>query len=469
MLRRDFIKALSAATAFAATGSLPLNSIAQSAQAQETKPPNIVFIMADDLGYGDIACFGNPIVKTPNIDKLALTGQCLTQHYSAGPVCMPSRVALLTGKYPYRSGSRMTKESRPPSLKVTSFPKLLSDAGYTNKAVGKWHAGNFPSGLKTIGFDDYAICAPGGWCDFWEYNIHKPSGKKPSKGYYSTDMITDESVKFIQENRDKPFFLYTAYTAPHFPLQARPEDLEEFKDIEGIAEGTAIVYAMIKRMDQGIGQIVQKLKDENLFDNTLIVFTSDNGPNFGSYKGLDQKRYNANLAESKSHVAEGGIKVPTIVHWPRSLKPVSQTYPHMMHLVDWFPTLLSIAGVQTQGKYDIDGTCYLSQLLENKENTGIKRYWSYNKTRPSNKSNCAMRQGPWKLYRPSIKEFNSWNTPADFPLPDRIPEYRLYRIDTDPCEKNDLSARFPERRNQMIKDFEGWYDKVIEEHNSYNK
>ena len=425
MRRRDFLTA-------AGAGSLslifaPALKYLASGKRNNTKKnttrTNIVFIMADDLGYGDLGCFGNPIVQSPNLDNLAMEGTVLTQCYSAGPVCMPTRVAFVSGYYPYRTGAKMSRNCTTPSLNLTFFPKLLRDAGYSTFVAGKWHISGFPNGIKEIGFNEWAICAPGGWCDYWDYTKHTHLENSSSGGKYSTDMITDETIAFIDRRKDNSFFAYVAYTAPHFPLQAPAEDIEDFKNTQGLADGAKIVYAMIKRMDAGIGRIIEKLKKENLYENTLIVFTSDNGPQFGEYKGLDQHRYNANLAKMKGYVAEGGIKVPGIIKWPENIKSSLSTFPHMIHTVDWFPTLCGIAGVKVPQTADIDGVDYLPALLGLSQPPNVKRFWAYNKTRPTDKSNAAFRQGPWKLHRPAIEKFNSWDTPADEPLPEDIPDY----------------------------------------------
>ncbi|ARN55779.1 sulfatase-like hydrolase/transferase [Sedimentisphaera salicampi] len=465
MKRRDFLKA-SAACGM----GLSLTGLAAGVSAEKSavSKPNIVFIMADDLGFGDLGCYGNPVVQSPNIDTFAQNSQTLTQYYSAGPVCKPTRVSFLTGKYPYKTGSRMTVDGRDPSLDVGFFPKILQQAGYTTKVAGKWHVGHFPGGMDIIGFDEWSVCAPGGWCDYWDYTIHTKGNTEPSNGKYSTDMITESGLEFIERNQDNPFFLYLAYTAPHFPLQAPEEDIDPFRDNSDLEEGTKVVYGMIKRMDHGIGQILAKLKAKGLYDNTMVVFTSDNGPRFGAYKGLSQERYNGHLAGQKSYTLEGGIKVPAIVHWPQKYNCPCSYYPYMMHTVDWFKTLLTVAGADIPQGTDIDGDCYVDYLLNCKKGDDTKRYWSFNNVRPTSKSNSAMRDGDWKLNRPAIESFKRWDQPADLPLPDDIPDYELYRIDKDPFEKNDISDEYPEKTKEMIRDFENWFDAVMKKHRELN-
>ncbi len=463
--RRAFLKSLSITAC-----STFLSSSILNAKPEQKNRPNIIMIMADDLGYGDLGFFGNDIVKTPNLDKLASESIVLTQHYAGGPVCMPTRVCFVTGKYPYRTGARMTKEGKEPSLKDNIFfPALLRDAGYATTAIGKWHMGNFNSkGIKTMGFDEWAICAPGGWCDFYDYTMHKNTENYPSESRYSTDVLTEEALDFIDRHKNDPFFLYLAYTAPHFPLQAPEEEIEPYKN-KGLTEGAEIVYAMITRMDKKIGEIIKDLKKKGLYDNSILVFSSDNGPRFGAYKDMDQTRFNHHLAGEKGLTTEGGIRIPAFIHWPEKFGKQSGTCSEVMHMADWFPTFINAAGIKMPKNIDIDGYNFIPVLQGKKSVSNFTRFWTYNKTRPTVKSNGAMRQGPWKLHRPTIKEFNSWDTPADFPMPEEVPDYQLFRIDTDPFEKHDLSDQFPEKLKEMKIKYEAWFERTMKEHEAINK
>ncbi len=448
-------------------GSTPAQELPPAPNQSAPKQPNIVFILADDLGYGDLEISGNPIIKTPNIGRLASRSVNCTNAYAAGPVCMPSRISILTGKYDYRTGARMSVASKFPGLDQPWLPGLLKDAGYATAAIGKWHMGNFPSGMRKIGFQTWAITAEGGWCDYWDYTIKRPNlVKEPSQGRYGTDLLTDEAVKFITEPRKRPFFLYLAYTAPHFPLEAPEEEIKPFQDL-GLPAGTAIVYAMITRLDKGIGKVLEAIRQSGQEENTIVVFTSDNGPEFGPWRGLNRARFNAGLAGEKGDVLEGGIKVPALISWPAVFGQHPAPYSGLVDGVDWAPTLAQAAGLAPAP--EIDGSSFLEKIRGNAPDFP-KRFWSYNKVRPTIFSNGAMRDGKWKLVRPAIPEFNRWDNPADLPLPEKKPAYCLFDIQNDPAEKHDLAAAEPARLAEMIQEYERWFkgattsfDDLIEE------
>lgn len=426
----------------------------------ETSKPNILFILADDLGYGDLGINGNPVLKTPNIDALARRSVVCKSGYSAAPVCMPSRITIQTGKYDYRTGARMSVASRMPDLNQPWLAAALKGAGYETCAIGKWHIGHFPGGMQTIGFKTWAITADGGYCDYWDYTIKRPNlVKEPSDGRYGTDLLTDEAIQFINKSGDHPFYVYLAYTAPHYPMQAPEEEIAPFKKM-GLPEDTAIVYGMITRLDKSIGRLLQAVKDRGIEDNTIVVFTSDNGPEFRGEKGEKgegRARFNAGLAGEKGDVLEGGIKVPTFISWPARFGPKPAAYEGLVSGVDWQPTLLAAADVKSSAP--VDGESILEKILSQKPDSP-KRFWSYNKVRPTIFSNGAMRDGEWKLVRPAIPDFNAWKKPADLPLPEDKPAYRLFNIIKDPLEKQDLSVAQPGRLAEMIGRYEKWFGEV---------
>jgi arylsulfatase A len=422
--------------------------------------PNIIFILADDLGYGDLSVSGNPIIKTPNIDDLARHSIICTNGYAAYPICEPSRISILSGRYSDRTGTRMNAIPSMPKLDQPWLPSLLKTAGYTTGAIGKWHMGNFPKGMRKMGFDTWAITANGGWCDYWNYVIKRPNHvREPSAKRYGTDVLTDEAIKFVDQNSAHPFFLYLAYTAPHFPLEAPDDEVAPFKARGDLNSGAAIVYAMIQHLDKKVGELVAHLKEKGLYDNTIIVFTSDNGPDFGTWKGLNEERWNDSLAGSKGDVWEGGIKVPVFISWPAAFGNNPKPFHQLVDGIDWQPTLSAAAGV-TGNTESVDGTNLLPRLLGQSTDPIPFRFWSYNKVRPLVESNGAMRDGDWKLVRPPIPEFNEWGQPADLPLPANIPSYQIFNIAQDPDEKHDLSAEQAARMQPMEKAFEQFFKDV---------
>ncbi|MDP6064591.1 MAG: sulfatase-like hydrolase/transferase, partial [SAR202 cluster bacterium] len=224
---------------------------------------NVIVIVADDLGYGDIAAFGNPIVQTPNLDRMAAEGVTLTQHYSASPICAPARAALLTGRYNHRTGAVDVPSNRGLdriSLSETTVADLFKAAGYATGMVGKWH-----NGVHAIryhpnarGFDEFAGFLNGGM-DYWQWILDYNGTPKPADGRYLTDVFSDEAVEFVQRHHEEPFFLYLAYNAPHAPLQVPGEVLEHYQSV-GLTPAVSAIYAMIERMDSGIGRLREALE-----------------------------------------------------------------------------------------------------------------------------------------------------------------------------------------------------------------
>ncbi len=429
-----------------------------------SKQPNILFIVADDLGYGDLGCYGNPIVQTPNLDELAENGIRLTQCYSAAPVCGPSRVSLLTGRYSERSGYRMAlaPRVRDSSLEEPWIMRQLQESGYVTGAFGKWHIGRMT--LKERGFDEWTVTAPGGCTDYYDYQIYRNTAEKPmpSSGVYATEFLTDEVLNFINrhDGREgkKPFFIYLAYTAVHWPLQAPDEEIAPYRN-RGLPKGTEIIYGMVTCMDRNIGRILDALKTDGLFDNTLIVFTSDNGPEMIPHEGLSRKRWNGGLAGEKAFVLEGGIRVPGIVSWPLKIPRKGIVLEDGMNGIDWAPTLLDAAGVKPKGK-PLDGVSYL-EALKGGDVTPPARFWCCNYAYFTSLSNAAMRDGDWKIYRPRIVSLNRWGSrEPDPPVPDPKP-WQLFNLADDPGETVNLADKYPERVEKMVQTFDRWWEEML--------
>ena len=447
---------------------------AGSAAAGSSKPagsqqPNVVLVVCDDLGLGDLACYGNPIVKTPKIDQLAAQGGRLEQYYCPAPICGPSRVALMTGRYYERSGFRMAHDSRNSSLQEPWLAGQLRAGGYATGAFGKWHIGE--KGFGARGFEEWTITSPGGWADYYKYSVYKNSEThRKSDGTYATDYITDEAIGFIERTAKaadrKPFFAYVAYTAPHFPLQAPEEEIAPYRG-KGLLPGTEIVYGMIARMDKGIGRILATLKKSDVIENTLFIFTSDNGPELGPYKGLEQRRFNCELAGQKEYVLEGGIRVPCIVSWPKRFGKQGKVFHVPMQGVDWAPTILAAAGIEPKGK-PFDGISFLGALEEKSAAPGAPRFWCYNKAYFTSTSNAAMREGDWKLHRPSIAELNRWDNSGKVPGNLKPQPWQLFNIANDPQEKINCADKEPERLQRMIKKFDAWWEEVAKENYQQN-
>ena len=448
--------------------------------------PNIVFILADDMGYGDFSAFNEGRSCTPTLDALIGEGVCFTQQYTASPVCNPSRASLMTGRYPHRTGSIDTLDWRGLdrlALREVTLADALKAAGYATGLVGKWHLGAFDPRFhpNARGFDEF-VGFRGGWQRYYKWTIECNDRVKKADGRYLTDVFTDEAVKFIERHKDEPFFLHLAYNAPHTPLEAPDEDVKVFADTGQFNTGLSILYAMIRRMDAGIARVMETLKRLGLERNTLVLFTSDNGPQFSGKGDMSIVRFNCGFNGCKGKVYEGGVRVPALVRWPDGLDCGRQIH-EMAHFNDWFSTLLSVAGAERPpDTLPLDGQDILPVLRGERAKVETRRFWQWNRLEPVGACNAAMRDGEWKLVRPEIKECMSfpseerkWNNmmrdepeamsdiirtplpPRHVPLP-APPE--LYNIAEDAEEKHNLAEKYPDRARKMLTELETWFEEV---------
>lgn len=446
--------------------------------------PNIILIVADDMGYGDFGIFNDQISCTPTLDNLVTEGVCLTQHYSASPVCAPARAALMTGRYPHRTGSIDTLEGRGLDrlqLDETTMADILNSNGYATGLIGKWHNGTLDNRYHPTsrGFNEF-IGFQGGWNPYYRWRLDYNRTIKHGDERYLTDVFTDEAVAFIDRHHNESFFLQMAYNAPHFPLEA-PDHIAQKYTEKGYSLGVSLIYAMIEVMDTGVQRILDTLKDKGIEDNTIVIFTSDNGPAFHDWNGFSQRRYNYGFNGQKGTTYEGGIRVPLIIRWNDGLDSDIRS-DEMVHYTDWFPTLLTMAGIDIPDSLNLDGNNMLPVLRGETGQINPMRFWQWNRYTPLATSNAAMRNGDWKLVRPQISEamkVSKEDTAIDhaikyFPeqfddivrdpepartVPDALPA-QLFNIKDDPFEQQDLSQQFPAKVDSMLSDLETWFDEV---------
>jgi len=451
--------------------------------------PNIVFILADDMGYGDFSSVNGGLSRTPALDQLMSESVCFTQQYTASPVCNPSRACLMTGRYPHRTGSIDTLEWRGLerlALRETTLADVLSNAGYVTGLVGKWHLGAFDMRYHPLnrGFDE-TVCFRGGMHDYYDWRVEFNESVVRGDGRYLTDVWTEEAVKFIKRHQTEPFFLHVTYNAPHTPLQAPDEDVQAFLETGKLNGGVSTLYGMLHRMDAGVAQILDTLHVCGLEDNTIIMFTSDNGPQFGGEGDNRLDRFNCQLHGAKGSVYEGGIRVPMILRWPDGLD-AEREISDMIHFSDWFPTILSMADVQIPQALNIDGVNALPVIRGEKGKVSTKRFWQWNRYTPLVTCNAAVRDGNWKLVRPAIQEAmaapccNPWLKVSMYeperlingglvrdPEPARaVPEPtqpELYSIAEDPFEKVNLADEHPDIVHRLLLDLETWFEEVERE------
>lgn len=446
--------------------------------------PNILLIVADDLGYGDIAHFGNRVVRTPHIDRLAQEGATLTQHYAASPLCAPSRAALLTGMYNHRTGAVDVPSNRGLDRidpRCRTLADIYKRAGYATGLVGKWHNGlhDMAHHPNAKGFDEFAGFLNGGM-DYYNWALDYNGVTKHTDGRHLTDVFTEEACAFVNRHHAQPFFLMLAYNAPHTPLQA-PEDLvKRYRDDNpDLNEAVCTIYAMVEQMDAGIGRVLDTLQQQGVDENTIVLFTSDNGPMLWA----GQDRYNGPFRGMKQQVQEGGIRVPGIVRYPAGLQ-AGLTSNHMVHFCDYMPTLANMTGIALPDEVDHDGYDITSRLRGQKGDVPDVRYWQRNRYEPIPRCNGAMRDGPWKLFVPMRHGANAkdkgdndvyqrgitephWLMDIDLSLPDfelgpPLPA-ELYNLDDDPHEDVDLAAQHPDRVATMTRSFDAWFEKVDRE------
>ena len=461
--------------------------------------PNVILIVADDMGYGDFGCFGNGSVRTPHLDRLVAQGTCFRQHYSASPICAPARAALLTGRYPHRTGAVTQHEIHGLdriALREVTIADAFQASGYATSLVGKWHNGTFDRRFEPNGrgFGEFTgFC--GGWTDYYRYYLRRNDSSHPSDGRYLTDVLTEEALGFIQRNRNSPFFLYLPYNAPHSPFQALDEWVAPYWDM-GLNRIVATTYAMIERLDAGIGRILDALDREGLAENTIVAFTSDNGPAFFNPPYMLEEgeptfneRFNAGLRGSKGWIYEGGIRVPMVLRWPSHV-PGGRLVDDLAHFTDWMPTLLSLAGVSKPSGPTLDGQDLAPLLTGSPVQVEPRRFWQWNFYWPDIGTNAAVRDGHWKLVRPMIRgtrffrdelcvsdedrartaafveadmkhKENPATVTATLPVPRLKPQKpenpELYNLADDPEEQNDLAEKNPDRVRRMLGQLEEWF------------
>lgn len=315
--------------------------------------PNILFVICDDLGFGDLGCYGNPIVRTPNLDAMASAGVRLTRVCS-GPLCTPARASLLTGRYPYRTRAIDTYLGRSmvdPSERTLGH--VFSAAGYRTGLFGKWHLGDhYPMRPMEMGFDRAVYHTGGGLeqpanigqASYFDPDLHDQGERREYTGY-CTDVFTNEALKFIGEKSNAPWLAYVAFNAPHVPLHIGEEWVEFYRS-QGVAEENARLYGMVENIDWNMGRLFAELGESGALENTVVVFTSDHGP-------IGIPRFNAGLRGHKGTLYEGGLRVPCLVRGP-GVSGCGESTPVLAGPIDWLPTLADLAGIPVSGK-KLDG------------------------------------------------------------------------------------------------------------------
>lgn len=462
--------------------------------AEPASKPNILFILADDLGWGDLRCYGNPAIDTPVLDSLAKEGARLTAHYSPSPLCSPARAGYLTGRFNHRTGAVDVPSNRGLDrldLSEKTFGDYFRHAGYATALIGKWHNGLYCRDLlpHRRGFDLF-YGFPNGGQDYWKWNLLRNDADAPHDGRYLTDVLNDEAIRFIREQKARPFALFLAHHAPHSPLQAPEPLVKKYRQRLGkdASEAVALTYAMIEAMDSGLGRVFQTLKDEAQWEKTIIVFTSDNGPVLGrDPRHGSQRRFNGGFSGEKQDVLEGGVRVPGIVAWPGHI-PGGQVIATPVHGCDWLPTLFTLTGAAAPpDAKPFDGLNIMPLLTGQPpaELAGRTLLFQRNRYAPVSHCNAAVREGRWKLHWPgdegSLRKDSARDNPSyvrgvtqphwempldrqlDAPTTSTQPSPRLYDLDADPAEKHDLAAQHPEIVQSLTQKQDAWFAQMNRE------
>ncbi len=410
-----------------------VSMLAASARAIEPqRPPNIVFILADDLGYADVSCYGAAKIKTPHIDRLAAEGARFTDFYATNGVCTPTRASLMTGCYPKRVGLHMgvlnPKSAKGLNPEEVTIAKLLRGRGYATACIGKWHLGESPQTLPTNhGFDLYfGMAGPnhGGSDLYRDGKVIEEKGKIDLSQL--TQRYTKEAVEFIRRSKDKPFFLYLAHGAPHIPLYASPA-------FKGKSAG-GLYGDMIEELDAGVGEVLAAIKDQGIDDRTLVIFTSDNGQS-----GIAAPP----LHGGKGSTWEGGHRVPCIVRWP-AIVPAGRVVHEMAIMFDWMPTLAGLGGAALPADRKIDASDIWPLVLGREGAKTPHDHFVYY-SREGRAS--AIRAGQWKLHVVAPVEKWAGKLPRDLALMDTKPATPppwLYDLSADPGETHDVAADHPD-------------------------
>ena len=480
-------------------------------QKKSKEKPNIIIVLADDMGYSDLGCTGSEI-ETPNLDRMAQEGALFTNFYNTSRCC-PSRASLLTGQYQWDAGMGHmdTDRSEFPEYqgyineKSATIAELLGQNGYQTFMSGKWHVGHKERTMwpDHRGFDEFYGTPAGGGIYFYPSQFydrpvyHNGEQVHPDSTWYSTDAFTDYSIDYIENRRDqdRPFFMYLAYVAPHFPLQAKKEDIDKYRNtyevgyeairqarfakqkrlglIPESVEASEAVYppwdsvqnkddeslemavyaAMVDCMDQNIGRIMRSLKDQGIYDNTIVCFLSDNGAcqtawnktpdaklgtrNCNAAYGIWHNVSNTPYRMRKSQEHEGGIITPMIVHWPEGLQRKGMKIRTASHINDFMPTCLEVAGIKYPERFNdsvldpLDGRSFLNLLQGQNNKDERMMFWEH-------EGNRAVRQGEWKL---AALHNNDWE---------------LYNLEIDPFEKVNVVDDYPEKAKSLLMLYEKW-------------
>jgi arylsulfatase A len=415
-----------------------------------TERPNVVLIITDDQGYGDLSVHGNPYLRTPNIDSIAQGGIQFERFY-VSTFCAPTRAALLTGRYPLRCsvwGVTLNKEAMRPQ--EVTLAETLRDAGYRTACIGKWHNGEqYPFTPPGQGFEEFLGFCNGHTNDYFDALLRRGAEPEPSHGYI-TDVLTDEAIRFIAADHSRPFFCYVSCNAPHSPYQVPDRYFDKFA-ATGKSATVAAFYGMCENIDDNVGRILATLNEHGLEENTIVIFLTDNGGTAGT------SVYNAGMRGGKTSVHEGGSRVPLFVRWPARFRTPGVVRQIASH-IDIYPTVLALCGVALPEKQPtLDGVS-LIPLMEGKPGDWPDRtLFTHNPISEHNRYPGAVRTQRYRL----LREIEGPAGGSAAVENDRsATSWQLYDMQVDPGEKHDLASENPDLVAELSRQYENWLDEV---------
>ncbi len=398
--------------------------------AETPTKPNILLILTDDQGYGDLGIHGNEWVKTPNLDQLARESARFERFY-VSPLCAPTRASLLTGRYHLRTGVvSVSNGLETMDSEEYTLAELLLDQGYSTGIFGKWHNGqHHPNHPLSQGFEEFTGFAAGHWSNYFDTHLEKNGEELPFEGYLP-DILTNETMDFITENKEHPFFAYMSINTPHSPHQVPDKYFLPYKEA-GLDDELASIYGMVSNVDENVGRVLDLLEELDLTENTLVIFLTDNGPN--------GQRFNVGMKGIKGSVHEGGVRVPSFWKWPGKITPglISSPAAH----IDIFPTIVDFLGVENTGQKTLDGIS-LVPLFEGKE---ISSRAIYTHVAQLDK---VLKDRPGALRKDSLL------------LSLLTSSLELYDLKNDPEQKKNLAISYPALVSSMESDYKNWWQQI---------
>ena len=407
--------------------------------------PNVLLILTDDQGYGDLSIHGNPYLKTPNLDRLAESGVRFDRFY-VHSYCAPTRASILTGRWPLRTGCHgVADKAATMRAEEVTLAEALKGAGYQTACIGKWHNGvQFPFTAQGQGFDTFFGFNGGHTNNYFDAVLQRGAQPEKTKGFI-TDVLTDEALRFMEANKAKPFFCYLAYNAPHSPYQAPEKYFQRFKQ-QRLEDSLAAFFGMCENIDDNVGRLMAGLESMGLAENTIVIFMTDNG----GTKAVPI--YNAGMRGGKLSVHEGGSRVPFFIRWP-SAKWRARVVPSLAAHIDIYPTLLDLCGVTPPPGPKIDGRS-LRPLLE-----GAQEQWQ-EQPQFTYASMSAAEQSPGGISVAGAVRTSQYRLVRERPNADpkqRETGWQLYDISADPGESTNLADQHPELVAQLSRLYEQWY------------